>query len=193
MRLVLLCVLATLVSGCRKKSSPEFYELESAQAILIAHEGDDALATPEMADVIARLEAIPASAIEKPRAVALASKLTADKARVTAEQARAAAEEAQAKAERAQAAEPNRGRALFAPPPPATGPSRRFLCEWTGVRFKGCLLGEFTSVEAAERRCMGGGTLNSEQPPRCSCSENPSPADVTLCEQMIAAQKKGTP
>lgn len=84
--LLLLCVLeALLLSGCRKKTSPEFYQLESQQSVLISREGDDAYVSAEMATVIAGLQAIPEDALEKPRAAELVVKLTAEQARVNAE------------------------------------------------------------------------------------------------------------
>ena len=83
--LLLLCLLvAPLLSGC-KKSSPEFYKLESNQATLVAREGDDAWGSPEMDAIAAGLSAVPDDALEKPRAQALAAKIAAEKARVEAE------------------------------------------------------------------------------------------------------------
>ena len=86
MRFVLsLCVVALLLTGCRKKSSPEFYKLEGAQDVLIDQRGDDAYVAPEMASIIAGLAAVPDDALEKPRAQALVTKLVAGAARVKAE------------------------------------------------------------------------------------------------------------
>ncbi|MDP1825949.1 MAG: hypothetical protein Q8L48_21980 [Archangium sp.] len=86
MRIVLLCLLMGL-SGCRKKTSAEFYNLESRQSILIAREGDDAFDSDEMKAVLVGLDAVPEDTIEKPRAAALASKLRAEQARVARERA----------------------------------------------------------------------------------------------------------
>lgn len=85
--LPLLCVLTflALLSGCRKKSSPEFFKLEADQSILLAREGDDAYVSPEMTAIISGLQTIPDDTLEKPRAVELAAKLTNEQARVTAE------------------------------------------------------------------------------------------------------------
>ena len=80
-----LCVVALLLPGCRKKSSPEFYKLEGAQEVLIAQQGDDAYVAPEMASIIAALSAVPDDALEKPRAQQLVAKLVAGTARVKAE------------------------------------------------------------------------------------------------------------
>lgn len=86
MRIVLLCLLLAL-SGCRKKTSAEFYKLESNQSILIAQDGDDAYVSDEMAAIIAGLDAVPEDTIEKPRATALATSLRAEQARVALEKA----------------------------------------------------------------------------------------------------------
>ncbi len=82
--LVLVCVLTSL-AGCRKKTAPEFFKLESQQSVLIAREGDDAYVSAEMDSIIGGLEAIPGDAREKPRAVDLVQRLSAEKARVAAE------------------------------------------------------------------------------------------------------------
>lgn len=90
--LLLLCVLEALaLSGCRKKTSPEFYKLDSQQSVLLSRDGDDAYLSAEMASVIAGLQAIPEDAVEKDKATALATKLSAEQTRVTAERALAAA------------------------------------------------------------------------------------------------------
>jgi hypothetical protein len=91
--LLLLCVLAgLLLSGCRKKTSPEFYKLEADQSILISRDGDDAYASPEMAAIINGLQAIPENMVERPRALELAAKLTAEQSRVASERAAAGKE-----------------------------------------------------------------------------------------------------
>ena len=90
--LLLLCVLEALaLSGCRKKTSPEFYKLDSQQSVLLSRDGDDAYLTAEMASVIAGLQAIPEDAVEKDKATALATKLSAEQTRVQAERAVAVA------------------------------------------------------------------------------------------------------
>lgn len=91
--LLLLCLLlpGLLLTGCRKKSSKEFYKLEADQSILVAREGDEAYLTPEMDAVLAGLQAIPDDALEKEKATNLAAKLTAEQARVKAEKAALAA------------------------------------------------------------------------------------------------------
>jgi hypothetical protein len=86
--LLLLCVsTALLMSGCRKKSNPEFYKLEADQSILVARDGDDAWVSPEMDVVLRGLQAIPEDSVEGPRAAALAAKVATEQARVKAEQA----------------------------------------------------------------------------------------------------------
>ena len=86
MRFVLLiCVMLGVLSGCRKKTSPEFYKLEGEQSILIARTGDDAYVSDEMTAIVASLSAIPLDTVEKARADALVATLAAQKARVLAE------------------------------------------------------------------------------------------------------------
>lgn len=88
--LLLLCALTfLLVSGCKKKSSPEFYRLESDQSILVSRDGDDAWVSPEMAAIVTGLEGIAENAIEKPRALNLIAKIDAEKSRVLAERTEA--------------------------------------------------------------------------------------------------------
>lgn len=83
--LMLCLVPALLLTGCRKKSSPEFFKLESDQSILVSRDGDDAWLSPQMDSVLSGLQAIPEEAIEKPRAQALATKIMAEQARLKAE------------------------------------------------------------------------------------------------------------
>ena len=82
---VLLCVLMCLFSGCRKKSSPEFFKLDSDQSILVARDGDDAYVSDEMTAILTGLDAVGPDTLEKPRAEALAAKLRAEQHRVTVE------------------------------------------------------------------------------------------------------------
>ena len=90
--LLFLCVLEALVlSGCRKKTSPEFYKLDSQQSVLLSSDGDDAYLSAEMASIISGLQAIPDDAVEKDKATALATRLAAEQTRVKAERAVAAA------------------------------------------------------------------------------------------------------
>jgi hypothetical protein len=86
---LLLCVLlSTLVlTGCRKKTSKEFYKLESEQSILVSRDGDDAYLSAEMDAVLAGLQAIPEDALEKDKANNLVAKLNAERDRVKAEKA----------------------------------------------------------------------------------------------------------
>lgn len=90
---LLLCVLlsALLSTGCRKKTSKEFYKLESDQSVLIARDGDDAYLSAEMDAVLAGLQAIPEDALEKEKANTLIAKLNAERDRVKREKAAAEA------------------------------------------------------------------------------------------------------
>lgn len=83
--LLLLCVSMVLLTGCRKKSSPEFFKLEADQSILVSRDGDEAWVSAEMNTILAGLQAIPEDALEKPRATALVQKITAEQARVESE------------------------------------------------------------------------------------------------------------
>lgn len=82
---LLLCVVGLLGSGCRKKSSREYYKLEADQSILVSQDGDDAWVSPEMTAIVSGLQAIPEDTLEKPKAVALLATIAAEQARVTAE------------------------------------------------------------------------------------------------------------
>ena len=114
--LLLLCVLEALVlSGCRKKSSPEFFKLDSQQSVLVARDGDDAYASQEMGAIITGLQLISEDALEKPRATELATRLTAEQTRVMAERALAAAP-------KPPPPDPFAGREL-SPPPSETPPA----------------------------------------------------------------------
>lgn len=115
MRLVLLlCVMTGLLSGCRKKTSAEFYKLDGAQSVLIARDGDDAFVSPEMDTIIAGLQAVPEDSVEKPRAIELATKLASEKARVAAQRVPKAAPPPQG--------DPFAGRVFGAPTPVAPPP-----------------------------------------------------------------------
>lgn len=84
--LLLLCVLqGLLLPGCRKKTSAEFYKLEAAQSSLVSREGDDAWISDEMTAILTGLQAVSAEAVEKPRAEALAAKISSERSRVAAE------------------------------------------------------------------------------------------------------------
>ncbi|MDP2275130.1 MAG: hypothetical protein Q8K32_30580 [Archangium sp.] len=86
---LLLCLVAALsLTACRKKSSPEFFKLESQQSILVSRDGDEAWSSPEMDAVLNGLQAIPEDAMEKPRAQALAARIVAEQTRLKAEQNR---------------------------------------------------------------------------------------------------------
>lgn len=87
MRLVLLLCLVSVMSGCRKKTSAEFYRLEGTQSVLLSSEGEDAYLSDEMAAVVAGLQALPEDVVEKPRATELAAKLVAARNRVAAKRA----------------------------------------------------------------------------------------------------------
>lgn len=94
--------LCLLLSGCRKKTAPEFYRLESDYSVLVTREGDDAYESPELATIVAGLQAISANAAERPRADTLLATIAAETQRVQKERAataqNAAAPEANADA-----------------------------------------------------------------------------------------------
>ena len=79
--------LCLLLSGCRKKTAPEFYRLDGDYSVLVSREGDDAYGTPELTAIIAGLQAIPSDAVERPRAEALLAKIDAEAQRVKKERA----------------------------------------------------------------------------------------------------------
>lgn len=81
MRVALVCLLLA-TSGCRRKSAPEFYQLEKTYSVLVAREGDDAYATAEMAAVVEGLKALPQDALERPRADSLLASILKESARV---------------------------------------------------------------------------------------------------------------
>lgn len=103
------------VSGCRKKTAPEYYELESSYSIMVARDGDDAYVSEEMGQVLAKLKQISPDTVEGPRAAGLVAKIEGERERV--EREAKAAEEALAAAGRP--AEPPSGPS-FSPTP--TGP-----------------------------------------------------------------------
>ncbi|GMU62557.1 MAG: hypothetical protein AMXMBFR34_43200 [Myxococcaceae bacterium] len=84
-RVALLLALALLASGCRKKSAPEFYDLESSYSVMVASDGDDAYGTAEMDRVLAALQAIPPDTIEGPKAAALVTTIQAERNRIAQE------------------------------------------------------------------------------------------------------------
>lgn len=96
MRVALLaCVLlCAALSGCKKKTSTEFYRLEGEHSVLVTREGDTAYETTEMENIIAGLRAIPADTVEKPRAEQLLGAIAAEQARVQREKATVAAQPA---------------------------------------------------------------------------------------------------
>lgn len=115
---VLLCLAAAL-PGCRKKSAPQFYQLESTWSIMVARDGDDAYQDPVMDQVVTGLEQIPPDAIEGPKASELLAKIAGERARLAAEKAAAEKLEAAAATERASLP------SLFEPPAaaPAADPA----------------------------------------------------------------------
>jgi len=84
-RVAILLMLLAAASGCRKKTAPQFYELESTYSILVAREGDDAFAEPEMDRVLAGLEQIPADTVEGPKAASLVATIKAERDRAARE------------------------------------------------------------------------------------------------------------
>lgn len=82
---ILLLVLAA-GTGCRKKTAPEFYGLESTYSIMVARDGDEAYATETMDQVLAGLEQIPANTVEGPKAAELAATIKRERARIAQEE-----------------------------------------------------------------------------------------------------------
>ncbi|MEW5740455.1 MAG: hypothetical protein AB1938_16125 [Myxococcota bacterium] len=118
---ILVLAVAAALSGCRKKTAPEFYELESSYSIMVARDGDDAYASEEMDRVLEGLKKIPADAVEGPRASSLVTTITTERARVAREAQER--EAALAAAEQPSQAPPS-GPSLFEPikaPAPAAG------------------------------------------------------------------------
>lgn len=120
------------LGGCRKKSAPEFYRLESRATILADRDGDEGRLSDEMGEIITELQAIPADRLEGPRARALAEALVAERARLLQERAPARAAEVDARATEfvpslALAAEPRDAEAADAGLAPDAGPGRPWL------------------------------------------------------------------
>ncbi len=84
-KVLVLCVALLFVTGCRKKSVPEFYALESSAGLLVNRGGDDAWTSPEMDAVVTGLQAIPSGSLEAPRAAELLAKINAERARLAVE------------------------------------------------------------------------------------------------------------
>lgn len=91
--LLLVCLAS---AGCRKKSSPEYYEAKSRYDVLLARDGDEAYTSEAMRLVVTALRAVPAQSLEGEQARTLAAKIEAEQARVAreAEAARAARDRA---------------------------------------------------------------------------------------------------
>jgi hypothetical protein len=86
---LVLVVLCLTFSGCRKKSYREFYEAERNYQVMVAREGEDAYALPEMDQVLSVLKATPAGAIEEPKARTLVETIERERARLASERAQA--------------------------------------------------------------------------------------------------------
>lgn len=84
MRIALLVgvLLCAALSGCKKKTSAEYYRLEGEHSVLVTREGDAAYESAEMVGIIAGLRAVPADAVEKPKADALLATIANEQARV---------------------------------------------------------------------------------------------------------------
>jgi hypothetical protein len=83
MRAAFLCgLMLVLLPGCRKKTYPPFFSLDSQAAVLVAREGDDAYVSEDMDAILRGLDAVPEDAREKERAVALTVSFRAERARV---------------------------------------------------------------------------------------------------------------
>lgn len=90
------------LGGCRKKSAPQFYSLESTYSILVARDGDEAYADPAMDEVVQGLKAIAPETVEGPRAAKLLEAIGVERARLAAEQAEVARLDAAGKVPRPQ-------------------------------------------------------------------------------------------
>lgn len=92
-RILLLVLSVFLASGCRKRSAPEFYALESTHSILVAREGDDAYAddNEEMNRVAEGLKRISPDAIEATRAHDLLELIAKERRRIAKEASEQAA------------------------------------------------------------------------------------------------------
>jgi hypothetical protein len=92
MRLQTLLVVCLLGLGaCRKKTAPEYYQLESNVSILSTRDGDDAWGSDEMEQTLAALKKVDPEALEGPKARALISQIETERARVAREAAAAEA------------------------------------------------------------------------------------------------------
>ncbi len=99
MRTVLVVLVLGLgLSGCRKKTAREFYDLESRATILETRDGEEGLLSDEMTGIVTALKAIPPDTVEGPKARELSSNLEANRQRVMKERADAAAALAQSAA-----------------------------------------------------------------------------------------------
>ncbi len=87
--LLVVCVLA--LAACRKKSAPEYYQLESNVSILSTRDGDEAWGSDEMGQTLAALKKVDPEAVEGPKAQALVAKIEGERARVAREAAEAEA------------------------------------------------------------------------------------------------------
>jgi hypothetical protein len=68
--------------GCRKKTAPQFYELESKYSVSLARDGDDAYATPEMDQLVTGLSAIGEDTVEGPKAKQLVETIERERERL---------------------------------------------------------------------------------------------------------------
>lgn len=85
---LLTCLLLGLtVSGCKKKTSAEYYRLEGEHSVLVTRDGEDAYESAEMETILTGLRAVPEDAVEKPKADALIATITAEQARLKKEAA----------------------------------------------------------------------------------------------------------
>jgi hypothetical protein len=94
MRSALSVILVVLVVGgsfgCRKKTAPQYYDLESRYSVAITRDGDDAYSSAEMDGIVAGLSAIAPDTVEGPKAVTVLERIAAARARLAQEKAEAA-------------------------------------------------------------------------------------------------------
>lgn len=76
-------------AGCRKKTAPQFYDLESKYSVNVARDGEDAYSTPEMDAIVAGLSAIGDDTVEGPKAKKLLATISGERDRLKKEKAEA--------------------------------------------------------------------------------------------------------
>jgi hypothetical protein len=131
-----------LLSGCAKKSSPEFFEAQRRYSSVVLREGDDAYFSEEMDAVDALLDRVPQGAIEAPRAKELKNTIALERRRLNEEraQARPEAEVSAPLPSTPPIARPDTSPAPTAPVPEKDGPPTAGMAEEAFVlKYKECI------------------------------------------------------